>query len=141
MEKIFTKKNILIVSGVGVLVLLIWNYIGNYRICDIVSGNGSAGECPFFLTGIAMIFFPIFPLFFFSLLTYKMRQESYETWFRFARWWIPLSMILVLLAPEYSNDWMFPITKGSVAFITSILFTPISLILITWKWFTLRGKK
>ncbi len=141
MQNYLTKKNVFIISGVGVFALLVWNYIGNYRICDIVSRNGSAGECPFVLTGAAMIFFPLFPLFILSSLTYFMREEISTAWTNLAKWWVPFSMILVLISPEYSNDWMFPITKGSVAFITSVLFVLISLILITWKWFALRKTK
>jgi len=70
------------------------------------------------------------PLFFLSLITYWMRNEVYEAWFRFARWWIPLSMLAIFIAPEYSSDWMYRIEKGSVAFITSALFVAISTIII-----------
>lgn len=78
------------------------------------------------------------PLFLFSLITYKMRDEVYRTWLRFAYVWIPLSMGLIFLAPEYSTDWMYPVEKGSVAFLTSLLFVIISLILIIWKSITVR---
>lgn len=132
-----TKKNILVSSGIIVVLFLVFDSVGTFRLC----GGVEYGSCMDKLHGFFGIFLPIFPLFLFSLITYKMREEIYKTWFYFARWWVPLSMLLVLISPEYSNDWMFPIEKGSVAFVTSLLFTVISLILIAWKWFVLRGKK
>jgi hypothetical protein len=59
-----------------------------------------------------------------------MREEVYQAWFRFARWWIPLSMVLILISPEYSGDWMYPITKGTVAFLTSGIFIVVSVLII-----------
>lgn len=76
---------------------------------------------------------PIIALFLFSLITYKMRDEVYRAWLRFAYVWVPLSIVLIFLSPQYSTDWMYPVEKGTVAFLTSALFVIISLILIVWK--------
>lgn len=81
---------------------------------------------------------PIIPLFLFSIITYKMRDEVYRAWTRFSYVWIPLSMVAIFLAPEYSADWMFPIEKGSVAFFSSLIFAVISLLLIIYKYFASR---
>ncbi len=75
------------------------------------------------------------PLFIFSLITYWMREEVYRAWFRFARWWIPLSMLAIFLAPEYSSDWMYPIEKGTVTFLFSVSFCIISLLIILVRYF------
>ncbi|MDP2655239.1 MAG: hypothetical protein Q8P17_01625 [bacterium] len=83
-------------------------------------------------------FFPVIPLFLLSLITYKMSEEVYRAWLRFANVWIPLSIVLIFLAPEYSGDWMFPVVKGTVAFFSSLLFVLISLLIICWKYFTSR---
>ncbi|OGG40588.1 hypothetical protein A2118_03155 [Candidatus Kaiserbacteria bacterium GWA2_50_9] len=85
-----------------------------------------------------MNFFPVIPLFVLSLITYKMRDEVYRAWLRFAQVWVPLSMLFIFLAPEYTSDWMFPVVKGTVAFFSSLLFLIISLIIIAWKYFTTR---
>ncbi len=74
------------------------------------------------------------PLFIFSLITYWMRQGVYESWFRFARWWIPFSMLAIFLAPEYSSDWMYPIEKASVVFVSSIVFMIASLGIVIVQW-------
>lgn len=74
------------------------------------------------------------PLFLLSLITYKMRDEVYRAWVCFAYAWVPLSMLAIFLAPEYSTDWMYPVVKGTVAFFTSLLFVIISLVLIAYKY-------
>ncbi|OGG78281.1 hypothetical protein A3A36_02940 [Candidatus Kaiserbacteria bacterium RIFCSPLOWO2_01_FULL_52_12b] len=83
--------------------------------------------------GTIINFLPVIPLFLFSLVTYRMRDEVYRTWSRFAYVWIPLSMVLILLSPEYGSDWMYPIEKSTVAFVSLIIFTFASLSIIVWK--------
>lgn len=134
------KKKLLIISGLLSLGILIWNYVGNYRVCDFFIG-GSTGNCPFILTRIGINLFPVIPLFLLSLITYKMRDEVYRTWVRFVVVWVPLSMFAIFFSPEYADSFgiaLYPITKSSIAFVSSILFIIISLILIIWKWFSLR---
>ncbi|MCX6790096.1 MAG: hypothetical protein NTV60_01050 [Candidatus Kaiserbacteria bacterium] len=84
-----------------------------------------------------MNLFPIIPLFIFSLITYKMRDDVYRVWIRFSCAWIPLSMILIFVSPEYSGGFGIPLysmTKGSVAFMSSLLFVLISLLIVVWKY-------
>lgn len=135
-----SKKIFFIVSGLLSIGLFVLNYIGNYRACDFFMNGGSISNCPFVLTNIEMNLLPIIPLFLLSIIIYKMRDEVYRVWLRFAYVWVPLSMLLIFLAPEYSGDWMYPIVKGTVAFFSSLLFIIISLILIIWKWFAYSRK-
>lgn len=125
------KKKLLILSGLVAITLLVWNYLGNYKICDFFGGR-SISSCPFVLTATALNLVPIIPLFLFSLITYWMRDRVYRAWVRFAAVWIPLSMIAILFAPEYSRDWMFPVVKSNVAFFSSLIFTLISLGIVGW---------
>lgn len=138
MKNMCSKKSLLAVSGLLSIGLLIWNYIGNYRICDFIAKGWSTGNCPFVLTDIGINFLPFIPLFLSSLITYKMRDEVYRAWYRFAIWAVPFSMLLIFLAPEYSADWMFPVVKGTVAFLSSLLFTVISLLIVLISWFRSR---
>lgn len=135
-----TKKNILIGSGSGVVILLLWNYIGNYHICDFVTQNGSAGDCPLLLTSMGINFLPIFPLFLFSLIAYFMREEIFRAWVRFATWWIPISMFCILITPtDYGGAGIgMSLGKPDVALVTSFFFVLISLILIAYKFFKLK---
>ena len=89
-----------------------------------------------YVAGVNLL--PVIALFLFSLITYKMRDEVYRAWLRLVYVWIPLSMVLIFFAPQYSTDWMYPVVKSTVAFLTSLLFVVVSLILIAWKSITTR---
>jgi len=128
------KKTLLTSSGVVTAILIILNWIGTFKLC----GGQEYGQCMDFSYSLIIGFFPVIPLFILSLITYKMRDEMYRAWLRFAQWWIPFSMVFIFLAPEYSGDWMFPIVKGTVAFFSSLLFVIISLLLIIWKYIASR---
>lgn len=132
------RNNILVVSGLVTSGLFIWNYIGNYKICDSLTMGGSSSNCPFVLTDLGINLLPVMPFFIFTLITYKMRDEVYRAWLRFSLIWVPLSMFLIFLAPEYSTDWMYPITKATVAFLSSVIYCAISGLLIAWKYFVSR---
>lgn len=129
-----SKKTLLTSSGIVTAVLVVLNWIGTFKLC----GGQEYGQCMDFSYSLIIGFFPVIPLFLLSLITYKMSEEVYRAWLRFANVWIPLSIVLIFLAPEYSGDWMFPVVKGTVAFFSSLLFVLISLLIICWKYFTSR---
>jgi len=126
-------------SGLLSVITLSLNYIGTDVICLWFGGDT---VCMRQWAGLIMNFFPILPLFFFSLITYWMREEVYQTWFRFARWWIPLSMLLILIMPSDTGSGSFgpqlSLGKGDIALVTTFIFTLISLTLIAYKHFTLK---
>lgn len=126
-----TKKSVLFVSGILVTVLVFLEYLGTYRVCDFIFISGHEGGCPFVMSGIESILFPIIPLFLFSLITYKMSEVVFQDWWRFARIFVPLAMFLILITPAYTHNWMFPVVKGTVAVALSALFIIISLFRIT----------
>lgn len=130
------KRKFLLSSGVISFVIIILNWIGTFRLC----GGIEYGSCMDNVFSLMVFFLPIIPFFIFSLITYKMREVVYLTWFNFAKWWIPFSMFLILIAPQYSHDWMFPINKGGALVLSSLIFVVASLILIAYKSYKLRGK-
>ena len=132
-----SKKHTLLICLAGIIIFLVSAFATNLGLCPAYSYS----SCTSFLNGIAEAFLPIFPLFLFSLITYWMREEIYVAWFRFARWAIPLSMLLILIAPEYSHDRMYPIEKGSIALLCSVLFAIISSIIIVTKLLASRVNK
>jgi len=91
----------------------------------------SYSVCAYFFDSFFMVLLPTIPLFIFSLVTYLMKESVFQAWWRFARVWIPASMLAILVSPSNSHNWMFPIEKGTVAFFSSIFFVIISIILIT----------
>lgn len=89
----------------------------------------------------AEVFQIFLPLLLLAAITYKMRDEISLAWLGFARWWIPLSMFLILIAPSDKGDWMFPHDKGRVSFFASLLFFFVSLVIVASKYFSLKGGK
>jgi len=125
--------------GISTLIsvsFFVLDLIGTDKLC----GGRQYTECMQSAHSFLIIFVPILPTFVFSLITYWMRAEVYTTWFRFARWWVPLSMLAIFLAPEYSSNFLSPVEKGTVALFFSALFVIASLIIIVSKWYRLRSK-
>ncbi|OGZ16493.1 MAG: hypothetical protein A3H76_04345 [Candidatus Lloydbacteria bacterium RIFCSPLOWO2_02_FULL_54_12] len=88
---------------------------------------------------VAEIFQVFIPSLFLTLLLYKLRDEIFNAWLMFAKWWIPPTIILVLLAPSTGHS-LVPIDKGRVSLFMNALFLLISLLLIAIKSWQLRKK-
>ena len=86
-----TKRNVLIASVVYViffiLVFLASEYC-NSTWCRVHDDDP--------LGLIFFIFLPLIPTFFLSLITYKMHDEVFCAWWRFARWWVPVIIAVTL---------------------------------------------
>lgn len=130
----FLKKSLLMASGLLSLALIIWEFFGNYRLCDLVAKDGHLGNCPFILSSAETFLLPFVSLFLFSLVTYFMREEVFRTWAWFALPWTALSMVLIYLTPEYSGGGGFGpqivLGKGDTALAMMALFVVISIIVI-----------
>ncbi len=50
----------------------------------------------FFSKDIFILIFLTPPLFFLSLITYKMQDEVFRAWWNFARWWVPVIILATL---------------------------------------------
>jgi len=81
------------------------------------------------------------PIFLFSLITYKMRNEIFRVWMKLTYIWLPLTLILVFIAPEYQNSWLPIYEKSFVSFVMSSLYVIISLILIIAKYVYTRSER
>jgi len=132
-----TKKKVFWISLVGgfifafLLFFVLNDYCGLYK--DL---------CRSLYDGTASFLF-IFPLIFlFSLITYPLRDEVFQSWLRFAKWWIPLSILLVLVMPDGQGGGYMPslIDKQTIAFLMSSIFILVSTIKIISKSIELRGK-
>ncbi len=75
------------------------------------------------------------PTFLLSLITYWMHEKVFRAWLRFAYWWIPLTIVLVLMTHDSSGGFGISdiVTREAVSMIFSALFLLISLVLIIWK--------
>ena len=123
------KKNVLWISGIITIIFLVSNIVGTYNIC----GKYSIGNCPSIIHNILILFLIFISIFILSLITYKMRDLVFQSWLKFAYVWVPLTIVLTFMAPEYDSS-LLPITKGVVSFYMSLLFLIISTIIITLKY-------
>jgi hypothetical protein len=59
-------------------------------------------------------------------------QKGFKFLVRFAKWWIPISILVIFFAPENSNAYLpfFELTKGSASTVLGILFSIIGLIVV-----------
>lgn len=124
-----TKKIILSISGIVSILLVFIDYMGTYQIC-----GGSPGLCVDTLFSSSMVLF-VFPfIFLFSLITYFLKESVFRAWVNFAKWWVPLQILLVLITPESSGGYFVSIVdKQFVALILSGIFAVISLLIVIWK--------
>lgn len=129
------KKKLVIGSLFGVAILIVFLIVSIEGWCNFNFLCQRPHD-----DSVALILFPIVPLFIFSLITFKMREEIWETWWKFARVWTPLSMLVILFSPSTGN-WMIPIEKGSVAFVSMCTFAFISIVLILMKYSLKRKEK
>lgn len=60
------------------------------------------------------------------------RGSALGSWLRFARWWIPGSILLILVAPPTNNTWMpiLGMAKETATWVTGALFTLVSIVII-----------
>jgi hypothetical protein len=122
-----TKKNVLVMSAVigGGLLLL-----------DLVKTSTFCGEggtiCIRQMFYITMLLY-IFPfVFFLSLVTYFLPEATFRAWINFAKWWIPVQIILVAITPDEAAGRFFVNILDSqfAAIILTGLFVIISLLII-----------
>ena len=105
-----SKKIVLNFSAVLTIIILSVFYFGTYALCRNVD------SCANLLHYLVVYFLFTFPLFLLSLITYKMRDEVYRAWFKFAQVWVVLSIYLVIISPEYGGG-LIPIDKGRVSLV------------------------
>ena len=96
MKKLVTKRNVFLIALVGLML--------SFALTSLRS------------LGVSYFFYKIFvePLFFFSssifvvsIFLFFTRDEVFSAWLKFAKWWIPLTVLLIVLSP----------TDGSSAFL------------------------
>ncbi len=120
-------------TGIITIGFFILDNLGTYKVC----GQYSVGDCPVILHNFLGYLFIFIAVFMISLVTYKMRDEIFHSWLKVVYIFVPLTIILTILAPEYSES-LLPITKGVVSFLFSVLFLLISIVIIFVKYFSLK---
>ncbi len=97
----------------------------------------------FFSSDIFTLVFLTIPIFFLSLITYKMRDEVFRAWWHFARWFVPVIIVVTFLLNNASGGGGLGMDKSFTAFILIILysiFVITSLVKIFNAYFRAKGK-
>lgn len=95
-----TKKSVLVGSFIGVLLLSSQFLFGSHacyvnKLCNRVNDFINQDN----LTIILIMPFVLF----LSLITYKMRDEVFQAWWKFARWFVPVIMLVTFLINSQSR--------------------------------------
>ncbi|TRZ53368.1 hypothetical protein D4R99_00930 [bacterium] len=136
-----TKKKIFWISLIGFVPFTLL-FIFRDSLYDYCFAGGHCWQFWDSLDIIGAILF-IFPfVFLFSLITYFLREEVFQAWLRFVKWWIPLSILLVLIMPDGQGGGYMPslIDKQTIAFLMSSIFIFVSTVKIISKSIELRKK-
>jgi hypothetical protein len=125
-----TKKKVFLVSLSIVGILTILDMVGVSKICG--AGNIS---CRDNLSNIFTLALPFLPVLFFSLITYKLREEVFRTWLHFAYWWVPLSIFFISVDMTGGSGGFGMGGNGELAaFIFVPLFVIISTMIILYQY-------
>ena len=86
------KKNVLRISSLYFLYftgLLVSDFLCHASWCRVRDDD--------FLGWVFFLFMSLLPVFFLSLITYKMREEVFQAWWRVAVWFVPIIIVATYL--------------------------------------------
>ena len=76
-----------------------------------------------FLVSVLYFFAPLLPILLLSLITYKMHDEVFRAWWRFARWWVPVIIAVTLFVQNAGGGGGWGMNGGAFdAFFIGILY-------------------
>ncbi len=134
MKNFGTKENVLAAAVLGTVTF----YMCAFQITTLC-GN-TYRDCWDILDLIWPPFSFAPPLLILSLVTYKMSDKIFHAWVSFAKWWVPLSIVAILVTPVESGGWIsLPFQAMMAAFCAATLLF-VSLGIICWKHFSLKKK-
>jgi len=126
---LFTALVTLLIVALIILADIIYGYCPRTYI-DATGTQYCGKSVSDFVPEILMLigFFVSLPIFFLSLLTYRMKEEVFHAWWNFARWWVPIMVIAVLLALDRSDSFLPPLfSKVNVGLLFGGVFIVVSL--------------
>ena len=133
-----TKKNVLLIGFIGSFLLISLGVIVSTEACYHNKWCFRFFDNLFVRT-FAVSLLSFLPLLLLSLITYKLRDEIFTAWIRFAKWWIPLTILATIIAPsEIPGTFSVPV-KGPLVLALSGTFLVISLAIILYKSWKLKG--
>ncbi len=135
-----TKGKVLSVSSTYVLLFTILLFAGEMCHSDWCRVREDD------LIGILFfILLPLLPVFLFSLITYKMKDEVFASWISFAKWYVPMLVVMTFLLQDGGGSGFAGAVSGwfnlMILGALYVAFIVVSLVLIISKSIAMRGKK
>lgn len=127
------KKYIIIISAIAFLGIV----TGISYLCHPDENLICRGEHQLFSLPVWLISASVFVS---SFILLFLRAEIFKSWLIFSAWFLPLSILFIFLAPEYSNAFDIVPDKEITTMLMSAIFFLISLIIVAVKSWKLRGK-
>ena len=131
MNKILTRRNITGLSIFALFSILGILFYDTYpRECAFLNQDGVLVRYCQHVIYSLIPFASLLPL---ALWSFKLKDEVFTSWVRFALWWIPVSLIGISMFPLETGGWLSLPVKGPVAGGFSGLLIIISSIIIVIK--------
>ena len=94
---------------------------------------------PYFINPLYDFSFYFLPI---AIILIFVSRDVFKSWLKFAAWALPLAFILVALTPVTSHGFMdfFPFYRDDAARLAGEVVSVLSIILIAWKWSSLRHR-
>lgn len=124
-----TRKKVCVISLIGlVLGIVIDPYILGFcttdrSLCVFDSLAHALGK------PLVIIFLPLFLV---SAAMFYFKEQVFDIWVKFVCFWLPITALFVILAPEYDSS-LLNIQKDSVSLFMSGLFVIVSFFLIVYR--------
>lgn len=129
----FSKEIILLLSIV--FVFIFYYFYNNQAYNHFCDGNYTYQNCAK-VVNLIKLFLLITPsILFFSLINFFLSKKVFYSWKKFTFYYILLYLIIILITPWYLGDGFFNIQKFHISYLGAIIYSIISLILITYKSF------
>lgn len=119
-----TKKNVFISGLIGLFVSIALNYLRDFGISYSV--YKLIAEPLFFVSSSLLII---------ASFLFFVRNEVFSSWLTFAKWWIPLTLVLLIISPADGSGAFFPafFSKELTSIFMSGLFLLISLVIVLYQ--------
>jgi len=136
-----TKKKVFIISATGVALFILGILFLMNDVCSVDTWV-RCYDIDEYVDLLATLLMYAIPVFTFSLLTYKMREEVFSSWLLFTYVWIPFSFAVVLFSSSRQSANIVGLSDQAIfGVFTWGLYILISLIIIIWKYFSTRHSK
>ena len=143
MSKLVTKKNVFIASLIGGVIMLLFIFLSETHICYEM-WNWCRINLWELMKKITPFLLPSLPIFLCSLITYRLRDDIFNTWLKGTAVMLPIMMFFILRSSEGAYGGALAsamtVTRAEAALQLSVIYFVFSLILIAYKSFSLRKK-